>query len=142
MRVGFLQIVQKVFMEVVGQRKICLIQELGVYIGLMILVINILKIQRQVVLHIWIGRSYVIKNITKPGKLKPLLIVTFSFFILIYTPFKINPDLKNPDTFIIITLTKPWHHQIIYDMVWVCLTKQITYFTVITVILDNVTIPD
>ena len=60
-----MQIVQKVFMEVVGQRKICLIQELGVYTGLMIREINVLKVHTRVVLHIAIGRSYVIQNFFK-----------------------------------------------------------------------------
>ena len=52
MRVGFLQIVQKVFMEVMDQRKICLIQELGVYTELMIREINVLKVHTRVVLLI------------------------------------------------------------------------------------------
>ena len=60
-----MQIVQKVFMEVMGQRKICLIQELGVYTGLMIREINVLKVQTWVVSHLAIGVSYVIQKFFK-----------------------------------------------------------------------------
>ena len=49
-------------MEVMVQRKIYLIQELGVYTWLMIREINILTVHTRVVLHIAIGRSYVIQN--------------------------------------------------------------------------------